>query len=87
MVSGFTIFCLSFQQNLSTGCPFCAPDVMHNLCVLCLGLILEMEQYTSYIGCEISKVPLSNIAQRIMAALQSSPVGEVQTSRKSNQSE
>ncbi|XP_010073709.1 PREDICTED: DNA polymerase nu, partial [Pterocles gutturalis] len=45
-----------------------------------------MEQYTSYIGCEISKVPLSDIAQRIMTALQSIPVGEVQTSRKNNQS-
>ncbi|XP_030348616.1 DNA polymerase nu [Strigops habroptila] len=44
-----------------------------------------MEQYTSYIGCEISKVPLSDTAQRIMAALQSIPV-EVQTSRKKNQS-
>ncbi|KAM6345995.1 DNA polymerase nu [Podargus strigoides] len=45
-----------------------------------------MEQYTSYIGCETSKVPLSDIAQRIMTALQSIPVGEVQTSRKNNQS-
>ncbi|XP_009954132.1 PREDICTED: DNA polymerase nu, partial [Leptosomus discolor] len=44
-----------------------------------------MEQYTSYIGCEISKVPLSDIAQRIMTALRSIPV-EVQTSRKNNQS-
>ncbi|XP_009702252.1 PREDICTED: DNA polymerase nu, partial [Cariama cristata] len=44
-----------------------------------------MERYTSYIGCEISKVPLSEIAQRIMTALQSVPV-EVQTSRKNNQS-
>ncbi|XP_065516772.1 DNA polymerase nu [Lathamus discolor] len=44
-----------------------------------------MEWYTSYIGCEISKVPLSDTAQRIMAALQSIPV-EVQTSRKKNQS-
>ncbi|XP_063191979.1 DNA polymerase nu [Chroicocephalus ridibundus] len=42
-----------------------------------------MEQYTSYIGCETSKVPLSDIAQRIMTALQSAPV-EVQTSRKNN---
>ncbi|XP_074678060.1 DNA polymerase nu [Strix aluco] len=45
-----------------------------------------MEQYTSYIGCETSKVPLSDIAQRIMTALQSIPVGEVQASRKNNQS-
>lgn len=45
-----------------------------------------MEQYTSYIGCEVSKVPLSDTAQRIMAALQSIPV-EVQTSRKKHQSE
>ncbi|KAF2976557.1 hypothetical protein EK904_014377, partial [Melospiza melodia maxima] len=40
-----------------------------------------MEQY---IGCEISKVPLSNIAQRIMTALQSIPV-EAQTNRENNQ--
>lgn len=39
-----------------------------------------------YIGCEISKVPLSNIAQRIMTALQSIPV-EAQTNRENNQSE
>ncbi|XP_010288261.1 PREDICTED: DNA polymerase nu, partial [Phaethon lepturus] len=45
-----------------------------------------MERYTSYIGCETSKVPLSDIAQRIMTALQSIPVGEVQTSRKNDQS-
>ncbi|XP_051475136.1 DNA polymerase nu [Apus apus] len=45
-----------------------------------------MEQYTSYIGCETSEMPLSGIAQRIMTALQSIPVGEVQTSRKNNQS-
>ncbi|XP_009998546.1 PREDICTED: DNA polymerase nu [Chaetura pelagica] len=45
-----------------------------------------MEQYTSYIGCETSEVPLSDIARRIMAALQSIPVGEVQASRKNNQS-
>ncbi|XP_009877307.1 PREDICTED: DNA polymerase nu, partial [Apaloderma vittatum] len=45
-----------------------------------------MEQCTSYIGCETSTVPLSDIAQRIMAALQSFPVGEIQTSRKDNQS-
>ncbi|KAM7021314.1 DNA polymerase nu [Passerculus sandwichensis] len=44
-------------------------------------LTLEMEQY---IGCEISKVPLSNIAQRIMTALQSIPV-EAQTNRENNQ--
>ncbi|XP_010575582.1 PREDICTED: DNA polymerase nu [Haliaeetus leucocephalus] len=44
-----------------------------------------MERYTSYIGCEASKVPLSDIAQRIMTALQSIPV-EVQTSRKNYQS-
>lgn len=55
--------------------------------VLCLGLILKMEQYTSYIGCEASQVPLSDIAQRIMTALQSVPVGGVQTNRKNNQSE
>lgn len=48
---------------------------------------LEMEHYTAYIGCDISKVPLSDIAQRIMAALRSSPVGEVQTSRENNESE
>lgn len=40
----------------------------------------------TYIGCEVSKVPLSDIAQRIMTALQSVPVG-VQTSRENNQSE
>ncbi|KAM3672892.1 DNA polymerase nu [Ammospiza maritima maritima] len=45
-------------------------------------LTLEMEQY---IGCEVSKVPLSNIAQRIMTALQSIPV-EAQTNRENNQS-
>ncbi|XP_075608786.1 DNA polymerase nu [Balearica regulorum gibbericeps] len=45
-----------------------------------------MERYASYIGCETSKVPLSDIAQRIMTALQSVPVGEVQTSTKNNQS-
>ncbi|XP_010184410.1 PREDICTED: DNA polymerase nu, partial [Mesitornis unicolor] len=45
-----------------------------------------MEQCTSYIGCDISKVPLSDTAQRIMTALQSVPVGGVQSSRKSNQS-
>ncbi|XP_071609416.1 DNA polymerase nu isoform X3 [Heliangelus exortis] len=45
-----------------------------------------MEQYTSYIACETSKVPLSDTAQRIMTALQSIPVGEVQASRKNNQS-
>ncbi|PKK31034.1 DNA polymerase nu isoform X2 [Columba livia] len=45
-----------------------------------------MEQYTSYIGCEASQVPLSDIAQRIMTALQSVPVGGVQTIRKNNQS-
>lgn len=56
------------------------------MCVLCLDLILKMEQYTSHIGCEASKVPLSDIAQRIMTALQSIPV-EVQTSRKNYQSE
>ncbi|XP_066041018.1 DNA polymerase nu [Chamaea fasciata] len=38
-----------------------------------------------YIGCEISKVPLSDIAQRIMTALQSIPV-EAQTNRENNQS-
>ncbi|KAJ7397364.1 DNA polymerase nu isoform X5 [Pitangus sulphuratus] len=38
-----------------------------------------------YIGCEISKVPLSDTAQRIMTALQSIPV-EVQTNRDNNQS-
>ncbi|XP_068005840.1 DNA polymerase nu [Melanerpes formicivorus] len=39
----------------------------------------------TYIGCEVSKVPLSDIAQRIMTALQSVPVG-VQASRENNQS-
>ncbi|XP_064274957.1 DNA polymerase nu isoform X4 [Passer domesticus] len=38
-----------------------------------------------YIGSEISKVPLSNIAQKIMTALQSIPV-EAQTNRENNQS-
>lgn len=57
------------------------------MCVLCLGLILKMERYASYIGCEASQVPLSDIAQRIMTALQSVPVGGVQTNRKNNQSE
>lgn len=42
-----------------------------------------MEQY---IGCEISEVPLSDIARRILTALQSIPV-EVQTNRDNNQSE
>ncbi|XP_010226529.1 PREDICTED: DNA polymerase nu, partial [Tinamus guttatus] len=45
-----------------------------------------MEHYTSYLGCEISKVPLSDIAQRIMSALQSIPVEEAQTSRKNDRS-
>ena len=57
------------------------------MCVLCLGLMLKMEQYTSYIGCETSEVCLSDIAQRVMTALQSVPVGEVHTSRKNSQSE
>ncbi|XP_027555699.1 DNA polymerase nu-like isoform X2 [Neopelma chrysocephalum] len=43
-----------------------------------------MERYM-YIGCEISEVPLSDTAQRIMTALQSIPV-EVQTNRENNQS-
>ncbi|XP_071413054.1 DNA polymerase nu [Pithys albifrons albifrons] len=43
-----------------------------------------MERYT-YIGCEISKLPLSDTAQRIMTALQSIPL-EVQTNREKNQS-
>lgn len=55
------------------------------MCILCLGLITKMEHYTSYIGCGISEVPLSDTAQRIMSALQSIPAG-VQTSRKNNQS-
>ncbi|XP_042727051.1 DNA polymerase nu [Lagopus leucura] len=55
------------------------------MCILCLGLIIKMEHYTSYIGCGISEVPLSDTAQRIMSALQSIPAG-VQTSRKNNQS-
>ncbi|XP_062430617.1 DNA polymerase nu [Rhea pennata] len=45
-----------------------------------------MEHYTSHVGCEISKVPLSDIALRIMSALRSIPVGEAQTSRKNYQS-
>uniref|UniRef100_A0A8B9PEG4 DNA polymerase nu n=1 Tax=Apteryx owenii TaxID=8824 RepID=A0A8B9PEG4_APTOW len=57
------------------------------MCILCLGLIIKMEYYTSHVGCEISKVPLSDIAQRIMSALQSIPVGEAQTSRKNGQSD
>ncbi|XP_069712567.1 DNA polymerase nu [Phaenicophaeus curvirostris] len=44
-----------------------------------------MERHTSYIECETSEVPLSDIAQRIMTALQSVPV-EVQTSRNNMQS-
>ncbi|XP_046772685.1 HAUS augmin-like complex subunit 3 isoform X4 [Gallus gallus] len=44
-----------------------------------------MEHYSSYIGCEISEVPLSDAARKIMSALQSIPTG-VQTSRKNNQS-
>uniref|UniRef100_A0A669NZE1 DNA polymerase nu n=1 Tax=Phasianus colchicus TaxID=9054 RepID=A0A669NZE1_PHACC len=44
-----------------------------------------MEHYTSYIGCGISEVPLSDTAQRIMSALQSIPTG-VEASRKNNQS-
>ncbi|XP_037242383.1 DNA polymerase nu [Falco rusticolus] len=51
---------------------------------ICTCLVLKMERCTSYIGCEISKVPLSDTAQRIMAALHSVPV-EVQSSRKNNQ--
>lgn len=54
--------------------------------ISCLGIIVKMEHYTSYIGCEISEVPLSDAAQRIMSALQSVPTG-IQTSRKNNQSE
>uniref|UniRef100_A0A8C6YR85 DNA-directed DNA polymerase n=1 Tax=Nothoprocta perdicaria TaxID=30464 RepID=A0A8C6YR85_NOTPE len=46
-----------------------------------------MEHCTSYVGCEISKVPLSDIAQRIMSALRSIPVAEAQTSRKNDRSE
>ncbi|XP_074948148.1 DNA polymerase nu [Phalacrocorax aristotelis] len=78
----------TIMSLISTKCKcrlFHGPGIMHNLCVLCLGLILKMEQYTSYIGCVTSEVPLSDIAQRIMTALQSIPV-EVQTSRKNNQS-
>uniref|UniRef100_A0A8C6YR86 DNA polymerase nu n=1 Tax=Nothoprocta perdicaria TaxID=30464 RepID=A0A8C6YR86_NOTPE len=52
--------------------------------ILCLGLIIKMEHCTSYVGCEISKVPLSDIAQRIMSALRSIPVAEAQTSRKND---
>ncbi|OXB59771.1 hypothetical protein ASZ78_014910, partial [Callipepla squamata] len=44
-----------------------------------------MERYASYIGCEVSEVPLSDTAQRIMSALQSIPTG-VQSSRNNNQS-
>lgn len=75
------MFCLYFQQNISED--YSWPLLIHNLCVLYLGLIFKMEQY---IGCEISRVPLSDIAQRIMTALQSIPV-EVQTDRENNQSE
>nr|XP_009684430.1 PREDICTED: DNA polymerase nu [Struthio camelus australis] len=45
-----------------------------------------MEHYTSSVGCEVSKVPLSDIAQRIMSALQSIPVEEAQASRKNDRS-
>uniref|UniRef100_A0A8C3PZ38 DNA polymerase nu n=1 Tax=Chrysolophus pictus TaxID=9089 RepID=A0A8C3PZ38_CHRPC len=55
------------------------------MCILCLGLIIKMEHYTSYIRCGISEVPLSDTAQRIMSALQSIPTG-VETSSKNNQS-
>ena len=45
-----------------------------------------MEHYSSYIGCEISEVPLSDAARKIMSALQSIPTG-VQKKKKNNQSE
>uniref|UniRef100_A0A8C8RIZ3 DNA polymerase nu n=1 Tax=Pelusios castaneus TaxID=367368 RepID=A0A8C8RIZ3_9SAUR len=46
-----------------------------------------MERYKEYIGHDHSEVPLSNIAQRIMSAMQSVPSKEAQNSRKHEQIE
>ncbi|KAM9142543.1 DNA polymerase nu [Pangshura tecta] len=46
----------------------------------------KMESYKEYIGHDLCKVPLSNIAQRIMSAMQSVPLEEVQNSREGGQS-
>ncbi|XP_074984333.1 DNA polymerase nu [Caretta caretta] len=46
----------------------------------------KMEGYKEYIGHDLCKVPLSNIAQRIMSAMQSVPLEEAQNSREGEQS-
>uniref|UniRef100_A0A8C3IQQ5 DNA polymerase nu n=1 Tax=Chrysemys picta bellii TaxID=8478 RepID=A0A8C3IQQ5_CHRPI len=46
-----------------------------------------MESYKEYIGHDLCKVPLSNIAQRIMSAMQSVPLEEAQNSREGGQSD
>ncbi|XP_053885657.1 DNA polymerase nu [Malaclemys terrapin pileata] len=45
----------------------------------------KMESYKEYIGHDLCKVPLSNIAQRIMSAMQSVPLEEAQNSREGGQ--
>uniref|UniRef100_A0A674I378 DNA polymerase nu n=1 Tax=Terrapene triunguis TaxID=2587831 RepID=A0A674I378_9SAUR len=45
----------------------------------------KMESYKEYIGHDLCKVPLSNIAQRIMSAMQSVPLEEAQYSREGGQ--
>uniref|UniRef100_A0A8C3SD39 DNA polymerase nu n=1 Tax=Chelydra serpentina TaxID=8475 RepID=A0A8C3SD39_CHESE len=47
----------------------------------------KMESYKEYIGHDLCKVPLSNIAQKIMSAMQSVPLEEAQNSREGEQSE
>ncbi|KYO45655.1 HAUS augmin-like complex subunit 3 isoform A [Alligator mississippiensis] len=51
-----------------------------------LGLIRNMEHYKEYVGCDLCKTPLSNIAQRIMSAMQSLPLEETHNNRKSEPS-
>ncbi|XP_019381649.1 PREDICTED: DNA polymerase nu isoform X3 [Gavialis gangeticus] len=45
-----------------------------------------MEHYKEYVGCDLCKAPLSNIAQRIMSAMQSFPLEETHNNRKSEPS-
>ncbi|XP_059577487.1 HAUS augmin-like complex subunit 3 isoform X8 [Alligator mississippiensis] len=45
-----------------------------------------MEHYKEYVGCDLCKTPLSNIAQRIMSAMQSLPLEETHNNRKSEPS-
>ncbi|XP_019408450.1 PREDICTED: DNA polymerase nu [Crocodylus porosus] len=45
-----------------------------------------MEHYKEYVGCDLCKMPLSNIAQRIMSAMQSFPLEETYNNRKSEPS-